>query len=769
MITSNNISIADILKSIDEGRTQLPDFQRGWVWEDNRIRALIASISNGYPIGAAMFLQTGGSEVNFKTRLFEGVDKSKENVNPEKLVLDGQQRTTSIYRSMYSKQPVETCDSKKKPIKRFYYINIPKALSTITDRIDAIISVPENKIIYENIGRDEKLNLSTREKEFEQHYFPINLVFDSSEMMQWQMEYNQYHGCNPVIFQQFKSFFSTIITPMSQYQILVIELGNDVPKEAVCQVFENVNQGGVSLTVFELVTATFAANNFELRKDWDSIWARFKNEKQINYNRYVSFDSSAFLTAVTLLTSYLRSLEDPTKAVSCKKRDVLNLKYEQYITNRDRLLDGLTKAIHFLKEQRIFTAIDMPYTSQLVPLSVAFAVDSNVWFDSTNRKKLEKWFWCGVFGELYGGANETRYATDIQGLFAWVKDDDAMPDTVVRSNFHASRLQNLYTRNSAAYKGVMALVLKNHARDFISNKEMDFVSFVGDATDIHHIFPASYCMKEGIDRARWNSVINKTPICARTNRIIGGYAPSKYLSSIIRNHSAHEDDLKASLASHQVDVDAIFADDFDTYFEKRRNALLDLIEQATGKLVSGRDEFTNITPTQADIDEMEDDDNLYDSVEETDGSENDVEDSPITTIEDNTKQSSEPSKNRRINYTDEVLDFIYTSGKSVYEQGCDPEKFRKQAENLGLSWSSFSRYFLPAFRYMREGTTFKGSLTQATNDYMLNRIYNEYGKDGLRNALKSFVGTIEYYEATGQNKPGDRAIIQRFQQILKNQ
>lgn len=94
MITSNNISIADILKSIDEGRTQLPDFQRGWVWEDNRIRALIASISNGYPIGAAMFLQTGGSEVNFKTRLFEGVDKSKENVNPEKLVLDGQQRTT---------------------------------------------------------------------------------------------------------------------------------------------------------------------------------------------------------------------------------------------------------------------------------------------------------------------------------------------------------------------------------------------------------------------------------------------------------------------------------------------------------------------------------------------------------------------------------------------------------------------------------------------------------------------------------------------------
>ena len=63
MINSNNESIADILKSIDEGKTQLPDFQRGWVWEDGRIRALIASVSNGYPIGAAMFLQTGGDDI----------------------------------------------------------------------------------------------------------------------------------------------------------------------------------------------------------------------------------------------------------------------------------------------------------------------------------------------------------------------------------------------------------------------------------------------------------------------------------------------------------------------------------------------------------------------------------------------------------------------------------------------------------------------------------------------------------------------------------
>ncbi len=614
MITSNNLPIADILKAIDEGKIQLPDFQRGWVWEDGRIRALIASISNGYPIGAAMFLQTGGSEVNFKSRVFEGVDPSKQHVAPEKLVLDGQQRNTSIYRSMYSKKPVETCDAQKKPIKRFYYIDIPKALNTLTDRIDAIISVPETRMVMTNIGRDVKLDLSTTEKEFEQHCFPLNLVFDSPGLMRWQRQYTRFHNTEEVD-DIWDRFYDQIVQPMSQYQIPVIELGNDVPKEAVCQVFENVNQGGVSLTVFELVTATFAAANFELRKDWERIWSDLKKMKIVNYKRVTAFDSSSFLTALTLLNSYLRNQAEPEKAVSCKKRDVLSLKFEEYEANRDRLLSGLQLALRFLAEQRIYTAVDLPYTTQLIPLSVAFAVDPNVWHDANNRKKLEKWYWCGVFGELYGSANETRYALDIPNLFAWVKDDTKIPDTVKRSNFHASRLQNLYTRNSAAYKGVMALVLKNHARDFISNKEMDFVTFVGEATDIHHIFPASYCIKTGIPRAKWNSVINKTPICARTNRIIGGWAPSKYLDSILRNHNHDRAELDASLRSHQIDVEAIWSDDFDTYFEMRRQALFDLIEKATGKLVGGREEYMQEEMSEADINEMDNDESMFDVVE----------------------------------------------------------------------------------------------------------------------------------------------------------
>ena len=227
-----------------------------------------------------------------------------------------------------------------------------------------------------------------------------------------------------------------------------------------------------------------------------------------------------------------------------------------------------------------------PYSSQLIPLCVLFAIDKNLWFGVNNKTKLRTWYWCGVFGELYGGANETRYVNDVAGMMKWVENDDIKPDTVERSNFHFSRLLNLYTRNSAAYKGVMALILKNGAVDFISGGNMDFASYLEEYTDIHHIFPQTYCIKQGIERKYWNSVVNKTPIYARSNRSIGGVAPSVYTKKIEK--TTDKETLNKFISSHLVDVEALRTDDFKTYFEKRAQALCDLIESATGKVVEGR-------------------------------------------------------------------------------------------------------------------------------------------------------------------------------------
>ena len=135
---------------------------------------------------------------------------------------------------------------------------------------------------------------------------------------------------------------------------------------------------------------------------------------------------------------------------------------------------------------------------------------------------------------------------------------------------------------------------------------MDFASYVGEATDIHHIFPQHFCESQHIDRALWNSVINKTPLYARTNRIIGGNAPSKYLSSIERNHGVDREKLNEYISSHMIDVDAIRSDDFDAYFTKRTAALLELVEQATGKAVAGWDEQVVEELSSYDLAEMND-------------------------------------------------------------------------------------------------------------------------------------------------------------------
>ena len=70
---STKRSLFEILKDVHNGKIQLPDFQRGWVWDDNRIKGILASVAKSFPIGASMLLETGNENVRFKTEPLEGV------------------------------------------------------------------------------------------------------------------------------------------------------------------------------------------------------------------------------------------------------------------------------------------------------------------------------------------------------------------------------------------------------------------------------------------------------------------------------------------------------------------------------------------------------------------------------------------------------------------------------------------------------------------------------------------------------------------------
>lgn len=578
MAKSHDTSLSDILRDISNGTTQLPDFQRGWVWDDEHIRALIASITCSYPVGAVMFLECGGSGLHFKSRMFTGVPDSGR--QPETLVLDGQQRLTSIYCAMYGRAPVPTRTAKKENTQRYYYLDIEKCLDPDVDRVDSIVAVSADKQIKEDFGRKVVLDLSTRHDEFKNHLFPLNIVFDSIALDEWKDDYRDYHN-DPGVSRRLRRFTAEVLNPIILYTLPVIQLEKSTPKEAVCQVFENVNTGGVALTVFELVTATFAAEEFHLRDDWEAR-EQMMCSASGTFGLLSVVSATDFLVSITLLAQVKSG-----RTLTCKRKDVLALPLANYKAYADALTDGFIKAARFLVQQSILAPRDLPYTTQLIPLSVLMTVLGGRAEDGLVRDKLAAWYWCGVFGEMYGAANETRYANDVSGVLAWL-DGDSEPDTVSRAFFQPTRLLTLQTRNGAAYKGVMALILNHGARDFISGDKTDYTNFTADYVDIHHIFPQKYCEQQGYDRRKWNCVVNKTPIAYRTNRKLGGEAPSKYLQ-LIEDTNVSAGALDENLQSHVIDVASLRADDFQAFFICRAKALLELIGKAMDKQIADLD------------------------------------------------------------------------------------------------------------------------------------------------------------------------------------
>ena len=200
-----------------------------------------------------------------------------------------------------------------------------------------------------------------------------------------------------------------------------------------------------------------------------------------------------------------------------------------------------------------------------------------------NKNKLMRWFWCGVFGELYGSANETRYALDMIQVTDWIENNAEEPKTIYDANFSPSRLNTLRTRNSAAYKGVYALMMDENTKDWLSATKIDFSTYFSESIDIHHIFPVAWCEKNGISKSDYNCIINKTPLSGRTNRIVSGEAPSKYLARIQKHAGIKDDEFQEILKSHVLSPEFLYTDDFRSFFNDRKERVLQKIEEAINK------------------------------------------------------------------------------------------------------------------------------------------------------------------------------------------
>ncbi|WP_271404656.1 DUF262 domain-containing protein [Kocuria palustris] len=590
--------LAEYVEWAREGKLQLPDFQREYKWDDERVRQLIVTVLRGHPMGIVMLLQTGNEQVRFKPKAISG-SGAPQGVIPDWLLLDGQQRLTSLTQAFSGDGTVATRDSRGKLLDRRYFVDVGVAIEGDDRLDDAVLSLPADGIERSNFGRDIVRDVSDAEKQIAAGIVPVSLFLEPFAMMDLLAELDDR--------QIGRLFMNEVVRPTSAYRIPAISLDRKTSKAAVATVFEKVNTGGVPLTVFELLTSSFAGDaqyfekhgsDFRLKDDWTDIAEEFARYPVLADTR-----ATDFIQGISLLETLRRNRESTAQrppAVSAKREDLLKLELCSYLAWRDQLRDGFLWAARFMVDQCIFDTRFLPYSTQLVPLAVIRVLLGAKADSHGVQARLRRWFWCGVLGEQYGSASETRFVRDVEQVPAWAGGEkQELPVTVAEASFNEWRLYTLSSRVSAAYKGIYALQVAKGAADWIANHRFDLQTHKDLATDIHHVFPRAWAVSHDIKSSQYDSIINKTPLAARTNRAIGGVAPSQYLRRVERESQLSSTEVDELLRTHGLDADAMRQDDFVRHFEHRREFLVGLIEEAMGTPVQRESSGTDVVHAAA--------------------------------------------------------------------------------------------------------------------------------------------------------------------------
>jgi len=619
MFKTNPVSLKDLLNQIESEKLQLPDFQRDWVWTDEGIRGLIGSIGSGFPIGAILTLQTGG-EVKFKPRALETAPSTGR--EPETLLLDGQQRMTTCYQVLKSQTPVQTQNAKGRAMSVYYFMDMKRARSSGGRLEHAIVTTPADMKVKTNFNQDIVLDLSTPQLQHSQHMFPLNRTLDA---MRWFMEYQQTHGEEG--FATY-SAFDKILDRIRDYMVPVIQLDKENSREAVCTVFEKVNVGGKKLDAFELLTAMFAADTFDLREDLRGTdienfikqKGRAPKTDELHEGRltrirgiekegvFQDLSERDVLQVAALLQTYeerqaaiVKGETDPKRvpAVRINADALLQLRCTSYQSNAAAIEEGFIKARHFFNRLHITHSRDVPYLPAAKTLAAVYALWDGHELNAAATQRLERWFWCISLGETYGSSTDTRVARDVLELLPWLRNEGPLPRAIEEISIRADRMDRLTTRIAAGYKAIYAALLHEGCQDFRTGTPAHRLVREDRPIDIHHIFPQAWAKKNGIPQERYDTIVNKTPLFRETNQIIGGGAPSGYLkrlkTELDEYGAAHGGaiDLGAVLGTHRIDAQLLYEDAFESFYEARKEALAQLIELKTGlKVVRSGDGST---------------------------------------------------------------------------------------------------------------------------------------------------------------------------------
>lgn len=492
-----------LLDSIHNREVALPDFQRDFVWDPRATEELIESILQNYPAGSLLRIENK-SGFFFAPREVAGAPALNSHDSPSYLVLDGQQRLTSLYQALYGAGHYR------------YFLNLRKLLDG--DDLD-------DCVFYLRMRRAERYG--TIEKQADELIFPLEVLFGHSngfeEWLDQVLEQREEdEDTSKDLKRELRGLKETWIQNIEDYEFPVVTLGDETEAAAVCTIFETLNRTGVKLSVFDLLAARFWPEDVRLRDLWREAKTQFPILEDFGVDPYYILQAIAIFTAKA--------------APSCKRGDVLNMEVQQIQEGWEPVVLGVVDMLQMLRDDcGIVLPNWLPYNTILIPAGAAFAKYRDVSGPQVGaiRDKMKRWFWCSVFGQAYESAPNSQAMKDFSELGSWF-DGNAEPDSVSNFSFESDCLRETTPRQRALYRGCIALILRSEARDFHSGKRITASMVLEKKIDDHHVFPQGYLAdsEEEVTATLRDCVLNRTLIDKETNIRIGKKAPEIYLNEI---------------------------------------------------------------------------------------------------------------------------------------------------------------------------------------------------------------------------------------------
>ena len=521
----------------------LPDFQRSFVWEPNGTRELIVSIIRGFPAGNLLFLR-GGSKV-FLPRAVEEAPQL-DGHEPQLLVLDGQQRLSSLYQALYGVG------------NHRFFVDI----GALMDGADIETAV---KVFSANRAKQ----WATSAGQARSLMFPLARFNNYAD---WRDEivdarHDLGEGSRKTLRSYLNRVETAIIKPILTYSFPTTTLSESTPTEAVCTIFETLNRTGIKLSVFELITARAFARGERLRERWDD--ALVKNPILDDFE----IDPYYILQTIALRADFV-----PRRGV------VAAMEVSTIVDHWDAAVAGMANGITMLRDEcGVLMPKWLPYAPMLPTLAAAWqwVHEAQGAASGARRLKLQRWFWCATFAGDYDNAPNSRAEADMPMLDAWLRGGDAPP--VVRDfEFNPAQWPTVTIRQRALYRATMALLLRHRPLDFHEAVPLTRTVIESTAVDDHHVFPRGYLQDIGLDN-RIDTVLNHTLIDRETNIRIQKKAPSVYLAEIA---DELPNDLPRILQSHGLPAapdGPLWENDFDAFLEWRLQHLAQELQEVTSE------------------------------------------------------------------------------------------------------------------------------------------------------------------------------------------